>query len=786
MKKYSSTFLSVLFLAVTTFLVYYTLMPQTVEKTESSLSEFSTKRALKKLEHLTKEPHYVGSENHKTVADYLQKELKSLGLETSIQEGYSFSEWGNLVKCRNMLARIKGTDNSKALMLLSHYDSAPHSKSLGASDDGSGIVTILEGLRTFLHNKTPHKNDIVILFSDAEELGLNGAGLFVTEHKWAKEIGLVINFEARGSSGPAYMLMEVNQGNANMVEGFTQAHPKFPVSNSLMYSIYKMLPNDTDLTVFRERSQIQGFNFAFIDGHFNYHTAQDDMEHLSKTTLAHQGENLMPLLNYFSNANLNALDATEDKVYFNTPIGFLSYPFSWNIPLVVVALVLFLGLCFVGFGKRILNGREIAKGFLLFFGALIASGTVTFLGWRILLNLYPEYGEILHGFTYNGHAYIGAFVFLTLAISFFFYKKFSTESQVMNYSIAPLLLWIVLNFALAFSLPGAGFFVLPVFASLLMFSYFILTQKTNSLLNLLLALPAIALYVPFITMFPVGLGLKILFGSALLLVLLFGLLLPVFGAFNKKGAWSLLMVLISIGFFAEAHLNSGFDKGKAKPNSLVYMYDADKDRAVWTTYDNVLDDWTKNYLGEHPKPASELKKYSLPSKYKTGFTFLALAPVKDLPSPTIAFLRDTIIGNQRHLTIKITPNRKVNRYEIFANEKAVIHNLRANRQKLLGQQGSIHPRNGRIIISYYLTDNEPLELQFNTPKNTLLDLELMESSFDLLENPLFSIPERPASMMPKPFVLNDAVVLKQRIKPSPRPEIIVPVLDTITTPNDNN
>jgi Zn-dependent M28 family amino/carboxypeptidase len=53
---------------------------------------------------------------------------------------------------------------------------------------------------------------ILLFFSDAEELGLNGAALFVTQHKWAKDIGLVLNFEARGSSGPSYMLMETNKG----------------------------------------------------------------------------------------------------------------------------------------------------------------------------------------------------------------------------------------------------------------------------------------------------------------------------------------------------------------------------------------------------------------------------------------------------------------------------------------------------------------------------------------------------------------------------------------------
>ena len=44
-----------------------------------------------------------------------------------------------------------------------------------------------------------------------------------------------------------------------------KANPKYPVASSLLYSIYKMLPNDTDLTVFREDGDIKGYNFAFLD-----------------------------------------------------------------------------------------------------------------------------------------------------------------------------------------------------------------------------------------------------------------------------------------------------------------------------------------------------------------------------------------------------------------------------------------------------------------------------------------------------------------------------------------
>ncbi|MEP6929606.1 MAG: M28 family peptidase, partial [Flavobacterium sp.] len=207
MKKNPTSILAFLCVIAILAIIYATMMPQWVSKNEEALAEFSTERALNQVKIIAHKPHYVGSTNHELVANYLKLELNRIGLETTVQEGFTLNNKGLLVKSKNILARIKGTDNSKALLLLSHYDSAPHSFSKGASDDASGVATILEGIRAFLYAKQPHKNDIIILFSDAEELGLNGAALFVNQHPWAKDVGLVLNFEARGSSGPSYMLM---------------------------------------------------------------------------------------------------------------------------------------------------------------------------------------------------------------------------------------------------------------------------------------------------------------------------------------------------------------------------------------------------------------------------------------------------------------------------------------------------------------------------------------------------------------------------------------------------
>ena len=768
MRKNNTSIYSQLVLIALMFGIFFFMMPQSYDQTEAPLSEFSTKRALSIVKEISKKPHFVGSKNHEVIANYLQKELQDLGLETSVQEGFTMTEKGTLVKSKNIVARLKGSKNNKALLLLSHYDSAPHSYSKGASDDASGIATILESIRAFLHNKTPHKNDIIILFTDAEELGLNGAALFVTQHKLAKEVGLVLNFEARGSSGPSYMLMETNDGNAKMVDAFQDGNVSYPVSNSLMYSIYKMLPNDTDLTVFREEGKIQGFNFAFIDSHFNYHTAQDNYENLDPETLAHQGSYLFPLLNYFSNADLTDFNSTDNKVYFNVPFQFVSYPFSWIATMLILAFVLFMLFVFVGLGKRALHLDEIIKGFVPLFGSLVTAGLVTYLGWKILLSFYPQYNDILHGFTYNGHDYIYAFVSLTLAICFLFYQNNGKRNPEMDQMVAPLFVWLLINLGIAIKLQGAGFLIIPVIASSLMLGFYILTQKSSWVLNCLLAIPTLIILVPFIQMFPVGLGLKILFGSAILTVLTFTLLLTVFGAYAKKGIWAIVFILVSIGFFIKAHQFSNYTNEKAKPNSLVYILDADANKANWATYDSYLDEWTKIYLGENPKSATALNSNKLYSKYGSQYTFMTEAPLKKIPKPTIEFLRNTVKGNQHFYKIRITSNRSVNRYDIFVNNDIQINNLKANGVQSIDFKSNITTKTKGKMLTYYVVDNLPLELEFSTLNSQNLDLNLVESSFDLLANSLLKMTQRKPGMIPMPFVLNDAIIIKQKIKPSPK------------------
>lgn len=765
--KRSQSLISFFLLIGLVYLSFYSLMPQNGTPASIAETEFSTERALIPLREITKAPHYIGTEEHARVREYIVEQLNGLGLETEIQEGFIMNpKWKSLDKSKNILAKIKGSGNGKSLLLLSHYDSAL-TPSFGASDAGSGVVTILETIRAYIASGKTPKNDIIILFTDAEEVGLDGARLFVENHPWAKNVGIALNFEARGSGGPSNMIVETNGGNKNLINAFMEADVKFPVASSLMYSIYKMLPNDTDSTVLREGGDIDGFFFAFIDDHFDYHTANDNFENLDRNTLQHQGEYLLPLLHYFANADLSSLKSSEDYVYINVPVlKMISYPFVWIIPMLILAILLFLVLIVYGLNKRVLSVKMIARGFIPFLLATVSCGLLGFYGWKLLLVLYPQYSEIQHGFTYNGHAYISFFVLASLAILFGMYHRYSKNTNVASLLIAPLTCWLLINVLVAIYLKGAAFFIIPVFLGLLSLGLLIRQEKPNLILMVIIGALAIFMFAPLIQFFPVGLGLKMLVGSCLFTALLFGILLPVFGFYSKKGVLSAVFMLLAIVFFLKAHIASDFTAERQKPNSLVYYYDADTEATYWATYDKILDDWTKAYLGENPEKAANYITYASGSKYSKGYSFAVEAPAKNIPLFEAVLNKDTLINDIKKRTFTIIPNRNVNQISLYVAEGIEFNFLSFNGQILPlnnNENSASQKIKSKELVRYYVSDKDSLEVSYEVSKEQQVSFTVMEYSYDLLDHPQFTINDRAENMMSKPFVVTDAIIVKKKI-----------------------
>ena len=764
MKAFSSLVAILIILGV----IYWSfsdLKPSLTSEKTIQKTDFSIDNALFHLKKISEKAHHVGSDEHKVVQNYIVDELKKMNFEVEIQTQTAINKkWFAATTAENIIARLKGSENGKALMVLTHYDSNPHS-SLGASDAGSGVVTILEGLRAFLAKNEQPKNDIIILISDAEELGLLGAQAFVDVHPWSKDVGLVLNFEARGSGGPSYMLMETNGKNSKLLSEFMAAKPNFPAANSLMYSIYKKLPNDTDLTVFRESGNINGFNFAFIGDHFDYHTAQDSYLRLDKETLLHQADYFTTSLNYFANSDLSNFNSDKDFVYVNFPfVKLATYPFSWVNPMLIIAFVIFIILLFFGFSLNKITIKGVFKGFLPFLISVILCGGISFGLWKLLLIMHPQYNDILHGFTYNGYQYIAAFVFLNLWISFKVYKYFLKQDKTTDLLIAPIFIWLLINLVIAATLKGAGFFIIPVFSALLILAIAVfmnIEEKSKRILFTILSIPAIYIFAPMIKMFPVGLGLKNLFISGVIIALIFGLMVLTFH--QKKSFWmQKLAGLFAIIFFGLATFNSSFSIDNKKPNSIVYIQNSDDNTAFFGTYNSTLDDYTKQIFDASSNKGS-ISNAETKSKYNTRFKFYKNTENKNISSSEIQIEIDTIIDNKRFLEVIVSPKRKVNKLEFSTEKELELHQFKVN-GVLVNDGKRYNVKSGTFLVYHLGNQDKEVAISFSVLKEYQLAVILNEISYDLLENPNFNLTPRTEQMMPMPFVTNDAIIISKKLK----------------------
>ena len=758
------TFLSILIISLTVYVSFNDLIPSSEKPLDKY--DFSIENALDHLRIISKKPHYTGSEYHSVVRDYILNELKNMGLETEIQNQVVTRFCCVGTNTSNIIGTIKGSSNGKSLVLLTHYDSRHHA-SFGASDAGSGVVTILEGVRSFLSKNTIPINDIHLVFTDAEEIGLLGAQAFVKNHSLVDNIGLVLNFEARGSGGPSYMLMETNGKNGVLISEFINAEPGFPAANSLMYSIYKMLPNDTDLTVFREQANINGFNFAFIGDHFDYHTSLDSFERLDRNTLIHQADYIMSMLNHFSKINLSNLDSENDYVYLNFPIlKMLHYPYSWIYPLLIFSIIFFLFIIYLGLAINKLSIQGILNGILALTISLFTCLSITIILWKTISYFNPDYADILHGFTYNGYYYITAFIFLNIFCLFSIYYRFFKNSSGLDLTIMPIGFWLIINVLISIYLKGAAYFIIPV--NLVLFSILLIyfsNFKGNKkmLLWTFFSVPLIYIFAPQLKMFPVGLGLDNLFITSFFLVLIFVLLLPVFSNFAFKNQIKNLTLLIAIVFFALAFLNNDYNVNSKKPNSILYYSDLDSKQSYWLSRNENLDEFTSQFFKKN-ESIQEASFFSSSSKYGTPHKQSALADFIKFSSSDIQILKDTIVENKRNLQLKISPERKINKIDLTTDDPFVLNSMSVQGVEFEIEKSEFKINPGQFLTYYLSYEDKDVTIELDFEENLSPSLNLIETSFDLFESEKFNFKPREDYMMPMPFVNTDAIVLSKKIK----------------------
>ena len=316
-------------LALLVFGVYLSTRydPPPVVGTEGPSDVFSGERAFERLKRILPraEPHPLGSPANHQIRSRIFEELKDLGLDPVQNDHWVSSRsptaGSSLTLARNLIVELPSANpDLPAILLACHYDSVAAGP--GASDDAAAVASLIE-IAAILMRETPLARPVFLLFTDGEEVGLMGARGFVRFNEIADQIGVVINLEARGSSGGSLMF-ETSEGNSWLVEQMARGLDR-PMSSSAYVSIYRAMPNSSDLTVFMNRG-LSGFNFAFIGNPKHYHTPLDNIENLDLGSLQHQGDHALAITRQLLLSEWIEPSSSQDAVY--TDIG-ASFILSW-------------------------------------------------------------------------------------------------------------------------------------------------------------------------------------------------------------------------------------------------------------------------------------------------------------------------------------------------------------------------------------------------------------------------------------------------------------------------
>src|SRR5262245_59563958 len=453
---------------------------------------FSAERAMKHVRAIAQRPHPVGSAEHDWVRDHLIAQLRILGLEPQVQPATGVgTRYAGAGRVQNILARMPGGQSGgPAVLLVAHYDSVEAGP--GAGDDGAGIAAILETVRA-LRAAGPIAHDVIVLFTDGEESDLLGAAAFVREHPWAKDVAMVLNFEARGTTGRSLMF-ETGPGNLDTVR-VLRTVPGV-TAGSVFTTIYRRMPNDTDLSELALLGT-PALNFAFGDGADRYHTSHDDIAHLNTGSLQHHGQQALALAHAFANGPLPR-QRTGDAVFFDLPaVGLVVYSEKWAMLLALVAAALALIVIIRSRGGAPRFGRDVILGAAATVGAVVLSAAAAYLTGQILSLLHTR-------LPWGGNpawspVYWAAVVMLSLAICTACYVAIRRRGTVSGLHAGALIIWTLLSLATAAVAPGSSYlFTWPVvvvaLAALLADVHGLLTAKGIAMC--LAALVTAALLIP--------------------------------------------------------------------------------------------------------------------------------------------------------------------------------------------------------------------------------------------------------------------------------------------------
>ncbi|WP_436970612.1 M28 family peptidase [Micromonospora avicenniae] len=725
------------------------LRPPAPRPADAPPGEFSADRAFRNVEVIAARPHPAGSAANDEVRAHVEQVLRGLGLETQVQDAVApeagqlsgAAGGATLARVRNVVARLPGTDPTGRVFLVAHYDSVQSGP--GGNDDAAGTSAVLEVARALATGPRP-RNDIVFVLTDAEEACLCGASGFAAGHPLAADGGVVLNLEARGSTGPVIMF-ETSPRNAKLVDVFARAAPH-PVGTSFAVEIYRALPNDTDFTAFMGHGFV-GLNSAYIDGGAIYHTPLDTAAALDRASLQQHGDNALGMAREFGRIDLTDLTADGDDTYFPMPGGLVHYPGQLTVPLALLALAAVVALGWLVRRRGRADGHRLAAGLGLALVPIVAAPLAAQAFWALITTIRPGYAELLD--PYRPTWYRLAVLALATAVVFAWYALTRRRIGPAALAVGGLAWLALLGVVLAVLVPGGAYLAsLPALVGALAGLVALGTRidgpwpvvavTAGGAVAVVILLPTVVLLFPALGMAMGGVAalVTVLLGLAVLPVV--DLLHPQAGGqrglvalrARRLGALPALAATVAALVCAGVGLRvDRFDATHPAPTHLMYALDAGAGSARWLTDESDPQPWTSRYV-DGPTSVSDF-----PALGDHLFRGGPAEPV-NLPAPKVEILADSGAGGERTLRVRVTPQRPVRLASLHVDTTTAT----VLRAEVAGRPVPVTPRSGRwgFGVVLHAPPTEGFEVTLTVaPKGERVDLRAMDASDGLAELPGF-------------------------------------------------
>ncbi|HVA79559.1 MAG TPA: M20/M25/M40 family metallo-hydrolase [Candidatus Binataceae bacterium] len=737
--------------------------------------DFSAARAMPDLRAIAARPHPLASSDEARVRGYLMKRLTKLGAAPEIETATAArqSPFGprTFAIVNNIVARIPGTASTGAIMLVAHYDSVPSGP--GAGDDSAAVAAILETIRA-LKSGPPLRNDLIVLLSDGEELGMLGAKAFVENYPGLRDVKVALNFEMRGDYGPVVMF-QTSDDNAWLIRALAAAAP-FPRTTSLASAIYHRMPNDTDLSVFLHAG-LAGMNFAAIGGFTRYHTRLDNIANLDPRSMQHQGSYALSLAREFGAADLSTPPA-GDEIYF-TLGAFFRYPAGLAIALAIAAMLLLAGTLRSGVHRGRFSFGGVFTGFGIYAAVLlvaVAEGRSVF---AIFTHL-AAHQMLPFGATYGGAFLAAAAPLIVFATLCALYSVLARAVTRPNLAAGALLMWAVLAILSAAALPGGSYLLVwPLIFATLALSLRWRGAKSRDPIAaiaaaLLAVIPCALMIAPVFAITGDGTALMVNFG-AMLAALMFGILIPYLDLMsgNHERLLACALGAASVAMFVIGIRHGRFSDTQPRPDSIFYVLDAASERAVWVSVDRAPDRYTAQFFQHHVRagslalltgetapldqnadwagrqPPAGVSRFCM---LNHGATIEGDAPAAEFSPPELNVIDDSTAAGVRTLTMHIAS----------ARHAPIIWIAIARGVKMLDSSIDGKSPGGAsdgYAAWFWNVPEDGFDLTLKLADPGLVRINIIDQTIGLPSFPGIAISPRPADVMPAPFPFFDSTTL---------------------------